>query len=37
MTSLPDAVRAILDGPSNAHIATILPDGSPHSLPVWAF
>lgn len=35
MTNLPDAVRAILDGPSNAHIATILPDGSPHSVPVW--
>ncbi len=25
----------MVDAPSNAHIATILPDGSPHSVPVW--
>ena len=25
----------MVDAPSNARIATILPDGSPHSVPVW--
>jgi PPOX class probable F420-dependent enzyme len=35
MTELPDAVRALLDGPNYAHIATVLPDGGPHSVPVW--
>ena len=35
MNELPDAVRAMVDAPSNAHIATILPHGSPHSVPVW--
>lgn len=34
-TRIPDQVRAIAEGPSHAHIATILPDGSPHSVPVW--
>ncbi|KQV75848.1 pyridoxamine 5'-phosphate oxidase [Aeromicrobium sp. Root344] len=28
-------VREILDGTSTAHLATILPDGAPHSVPVW--
>jgi PPOX class probable F420-dependent enzyme len=28
-------VRRVLDGTSLAHIATVLPDGSPHSVPVW--
>lgn len=35
MTELPEAVRALLDGPNYAHIATVLPDGAPHSVPVW--
>jgi PPOX class probable F420-dependent enzyme len=35
MTSLPDAVRALFDGPNVAHLATVLPDGAPHSVPVW--
>src|SRR5439155_26304489 len=34
-TRIPDQVRAIAEGPSHAHIATILPAGSPHSVPVW--
>jgi PPOX class probable F420-dependent enzyme len=34
MTLEPE-VRRVLDGTSIAHIATILPDGSPHSVPVW--
>ena len=28
-------VRGVLDGTSIAHIASILPDGAPHSVPVW--
>ena len=28
-------VRRVLDGPSFAHLATVLPDGSPHSTPVY--
>jgi Pyridoxamine 5'-phosphate oxidase len=35
VTELPEAVRALVDGPNYAHIATLLPDGSPHSVPVW--
>lgn len=30
-----DDLRAILDGTPIAHLATTLPDGSPHSVPVW--
>lgn len=29
-------VRPALDGTSLAHLATVLPDGSPHSVPLWA-
>lgn len=28
-------VRRVLDGDSIGHLATVLPDGSPHSAPVW--
>jgi len=28
-------IRRILDGTPLAHFATILPDGAPHSVPVW--
>ena len=35
MTHLPDNVRTLLDGPNYAHLATVLPDGGPHSVPVW--
>lgn len=28
-------VRRVLDGTSIAHLATVLPDGSPHACPVW--
>jgi PPOX class probable F420-dependent enzyme len=28
-------VRSVLDGTSLAHLATVLPDGGPHSVPVW--
>lgn len=33
--SLPDEVRALLAGRAFAHLATVLPDGAPHSVPVW--
>ena len=34
MKLTPD-VRALLDEPNFAHLATLLPDGSPQSAPVW--
>jgi PPOX class probable F420-dependent enzyme len=34
-TMLDHAVRAHLDGPSLAHLATVMPDGAPHTVPVW--
>jgi PPOX class probable F420-dependent enzyme len=30
-----DDVRPLLEGPNVAHVATLLPDGSPHSVAVW--
>ena len=35
MTVLDPAVRQVLDGTSIAHVATVLPDGAPHAVPVW--
>jgi PPOX class probable F420-dependent enzyme len=35
MTALPDDVHALFDGPNYAHVATLLPDGGPHTVPVW--
>jgi PPOX class probable F420-dependent enzyme len=35
MTSLPDDVRALFEGANYAHVATLTPDGAPHSVPVW--
>ena len=32
---LPDEVRALFEGPNYGHVATLLPDGSPHSVAVW--
>lgn len=28
-------LAAVLDGTPIAHVATVLPDGAPHSVPVW--
>ena len=28
-------LRAVLDGTPIAHLATVLPDGGPHSVPLW--
>jgi PPOX class probable F420-dependent enzyme len=33
---LPPEVRELLEGPNYVHLATLMPDGSPHSVPVWA-
>lgn len=32
---LDPAVRRVLDGTPIAHLATVLPDGSPHAVPLW--
>ena len=33
---LSNDVRALLDSPNFVHLATLMPDGSPQSVPVWA-
>ncbi len=33
---LSDDVKALIDRPNFVHLATIMADGSPHSVPVWA-
>lgn len=35
MIELPDDVRALVDAPNLAHIATTMPDGAPHAVAVW--
>lgn len=35
MNDLPTDVRHLVDGPNYAHLATLLPDGSPHTVPLW--
>ena len=35
MTEMINEVRRLLERPNYAHIATLLPDGAPHSVPVW--
>jgi hypothetical protein len=32
---LSNEIRALLDAPNFAHLATLMPDGSPQSAPVW--
>ena len=32
---LPPDVRAVIETTPIAHLATVLPDGSPHSVPLW--
>jgi PPOX class probable F420-dependent enzyme len=32
---LDDDVRALLGAPNIAHLATLLKDGAPHSIPLW--
>lgn len=33
--TLSDEIKRLLDGANFAHLATLMPDGSPHSVPVW--
>lgn len=35
MTSLSDDVRSLFAGANFGHVATSMPDGSPHSVAVW--
>ncbi|GAB3845662.1 PPOX class F420-dependent oxidoreductase [Dactylosporangium cerinum] len=35
MAELPADVARLVDDVNYAHIATLLPDGSPHAVPVW--
>ena len=35
MTEMTPEVRHRLDRPNYAHLATLMPDGAPHSVPVW--
>ena len=35
MADLTPEVRALLEGANYAHLATLMPDGSPHSVAVW--
>ena len=35
MTELNADVKRLLDRPNYAHMATLLPDGAPHTVPVW--
>jgi len=33
--ALSEDIRKLVDGPNFAHFATLMPDGSPHAIPVW--
>jgi PPOX class probable F420-dependent enzyme len=33
--TLDPTIRGVLDGTPLAHLASLLPDGAPHSVPVW--
>jgi PPOX class probable F420-dependent enzyme len=35
MSAMPDEVRDLLSRRNFAHLATVMPDGSPHSVPLW--
>lgn len=34
-TVLTDDIKSLVDGSNFAHLATLMPDGSPQSVPVW--
>lgn len=34
-TTLSQDVKQLIDGPNFAHLATLMPDGSPQNAPVW--
>jgi PPOX class probable F420-dependent enzyme len=33
--ALSDDIKKLIDGPNFAHLATVMPDGSPQAAPVW--
>lgn len=35
MASIPESAKRLLEGKTFAHIATLMPDGSPQVTPVW--
>lgn len=35
MIALPPDVRALFDGTNTAHVATLMRDGAPNSVPLW--
>ena len=35
MVQLPDAVRVLFEGTNIGHVATTMPSGGPHTVPVW--
>jgi PPOX class probable F420-dependent enzyme len=35
MTVFTDDIRSYFEGANIGHVATVLPDGAPHSVPVW--
>jgi PPOX class probable F420-dependent enzyme len=35
MDALTDDVRGLLQGANYGHVATVMPDGGPHTVPVW--
>jgi PPOX class probable F420-dependent enzyme len=35
MAELPEGVRDLFAGANFAHVATVMPSGAPHSVPVW--
>jgi PPOX class probable F420-dependent enzyme len=36
VAELDPQTRKLFEGPNFAHLATTLPDGSPHTVPIWA-
>jgi PPOX class probable F420-dependent enzyme len=36
MIELPDKIRTLFDRANFVHVATVLPSGAPHTVPVWA-
>jgi len=36
LVELPATVRELLEGPNYVHLATLMRDGAPHSVAVWA-
>ena len=35
MVQLPEDVRVLFEGPNIGHVATTMPSGGPHTVPVW--